>query len=253
MGNVRGYVADILTGNWIAPTIIVTTKDGRLLDGYHRCHAVIQADKSIPVIIVEGHESMVHAFDQGIQRSLSDILTVDGWTHTRDLQGAVNQACIAVRYAKTGKFKSQVFAINNNRALTNREKLAILDNHKDLQEHVIQVRALSVGATVTSSRGLAAMMRSVVATFDGLDEYDSFLTSVYHGEGIHKGEPEYQLRSRLLLAKNKGQSLNSSGKFGLWARAWNLSHAGEVSGTLHYSPIQMPFGTEEWAKNDKMA
>jgi len=61
---------------------IVVDNKGRLLDGQHRCHAVIRANKSIQTVLVTGVSPKVFdTIDQGAKRGFADIFHLCGVTN----------------------------------------------------------------------------------------------------------------------------------------------------------------------------
>lgn len=74
-------VADLENGRWgmETPTLIVIDRDGRMIDGGHRCEAVIQTGKPIPVIMVSNvAREAAETLDAGVMRSLLDQLVMRG-------------------------------------------------------------------------------------------------------------------------------------------------------------------------------
>lgn len=45
------FVDDMRHGRWTGPSVIYLDLAGRMLNGQHRCHAVIRSGLSIPVVI----------------------------------------------------------------------------------------------------------------------------------------------------------------------------------------------------------
>ena len=67
---VKAYAQDIIGGNWEqVGDPIRFNKSGKMIDGQHRCLAVIAAQKPIRVDIVRGiDDEALHAIDGGITR-----------------------------------------------------------------------------------------------------------------------------------------------------------------------------------------
>jgi hypothetical protein len=83
--------ASIARGEWMANgESIIVDADGNLLDGQHRCLAVILADQPISTLLVEGVDSAAFAtIDLGKQRSSSDLLAISGEAQSHDLSSAI--------------------------------------------------------------------------------------------------------------------------------------------------------------------
>jgi hypothetical protein len=114
--NVTKLAKDIDGGFWDPRKsgFIRFSRDGRLLDGQHRCQAVIQTGKSIIVHIVVVDDTI--GLDQGVNRTLSDQLKIHHHLDNRhecDLAAAVNKA------------------ICQSTPATDREQIETFHNHRD--------------------------------------------------------------------------------------------------------------------------
>lgn len=79
-GRVRALAAEIERGGWtFNGQPIIVDGDGNLLDGQHRCAAVVLAKKPVRTLIVRGVEREAFAtIDSGRSRSGADVLTAGG-------------------------------------------------------------------------------------------------------------------------------------------------------------------------------
>lgn len=70
----------ILAGRWkLNGASIVVDRKGRLLDGQHRCHAIVRANKPVRTVLVTGVSPEVFdTIDQGAKRSGADIFSLCG-------------------------------------------------------------------------------------------------------------------------------------------------------------------------------
>jgi hypothetical protein len=77
---VEMYASDISAGRWtLNGESIVVALTGDLIDGQHRCHAVVKAGKSIKSVVVRGVKAETQQqIDQGASRSVSDVLRMRG-------------------------------------------------------------------------------------------------------------------------------------------------------------------------------
>jgi hypothetical protein len=53
------YTDTMASGGWQQPSTIVLDAAGQLLDGWHRCHAVIASGMSIPINVSVSHQEYV--------------------------------------------------------------------------------------------------------------------------------------------------------------------------------------------------
>jgi len=76
---VQALAADILHGNYeLNGEGLQFDEDGRLINGQHRCSAVIAANKPIQSLVIRGIAKDVHIFDKARVRSTSDTLKCGG-------------------------------------------------------------------------------------------------------------------------------------------------------------------------------
>jgi hypothetical protein len=152
--------ATIARGEWMSngETIIVDT-DGNLLDGQHRCMAVIIAEQSIPTLLVEGVSSSAFAtIDLGKQRSASDLLAIAGEDRTHDLSSAI----------------TTLDMILNNRP--RRERLTFLQRQAFLSDHPELRRSVEVAqAGNFIARSVSAAVHYLAAQKYGPDFADKWI------------------------------------------------------------------------------
>jgi len=81
------YASDITSGRWLFnPQPIVFDTLGDLIDGQHRLHAVILANKGVDMVIMTGvPENSIGIIDFGKPRSASDILSIGGYESTTNV------------------------------------------------------------------------------------------------------------------------------------------------------------------------
>lgn len=72
---VSAYAQDMKNGAWeMNGEAIVIDRVGRLKNGQHRLHAVVQSGVTVPMLVVFGVDTDVTTYDRGRSRSASDIL-----------------------------------------------------------------------------------------------------------------------------------------------------------------------------------
>jgi hypothetical protein len=78
-GVVKKYALSMRSGNWqLSPDPICVDSKGILLNGQHRLHAVIEAAKTIPMLLMNGIKRETFAvMDRGAPRNFSDALGID--------------------------------------------------------------------------------------------------------------------------------------------------------------------------------
>jgi hypothetical protein len=85
------YARDMREGNWqTSGQAIQFDWDGRLIDGQHRCEAVIESGVTVKVIVVRGLDPRAReVIDTGAKRSPGDALRFAGFTNDPTLLAAV--------------------------------------------------------------------------------------------------------------------------------------------------------------------
>jgi len=76
---VSEYAIVIRNGDWqLTPQGVIISKDGRLLDGQHRLHAIVKSGVTVPMVVSEGVDEELYKYlDRGAARSTADALNED--------------------------------------------------------------------------------------------------------------------------------------------------------------------------------
>lgn len=212
---VAQYTADMAAGRWAlnGEPIIVAT-DGRLNDGQHRCWACIDANTSVPVVIMFGIDRDTRlTVDQGGARGAGDFLNMEG-IQNGALVAAIARMAIAY---EVGERRSLVAA---NRVTS-----------AEIRERVYSDAALAPSATFghtngNYSRNFAA--GSIIGfahyVFSRIDrnEAENFLSRVCRGDGLRIGDAAHTLREKLIA----GGKTSRDRKIKLIFQAWNFHRRG---------------------------
>ena len=88
--HVNFLAREIILNRWKLNGSTIVLNGERLIDGQHRLHAIIKANKPIETLIVEGLSSDVFdTIDAGKKRSSSDVLAIRGEKNTHNLAAAI--------------------------------------------------------------------------------------------------------------------------------------------------------------------
>jgi hypothetical protein len=89
-GRVSNYVHSITSGDWKenGEPIIINTS-GELVDGQHRCEAVVAAAKPIISYVVFQPRSEFASIDTGVSRSPGDIMSLGGYTKAHNTVASI--------------------------------------------------------------------------------------------------------------------------------------------------------------------
>lgn len=223
---VAAYASDMRAGKWhFNGDPIRIAKDGTLLDGQHRLHAVADAGIAVQMVVMRGlSPAQQHTMDTGIKRSLADTLKLRGEKYPSVLAGLLRSVALSDRLGKS----------NNKVTFTTSTLLALLDENPWLRDGVPLLRRVQLAAKlpVSVSGGLWFLFTQI----DGDDARD-FYTRLASDEGHYQGEPIYALR-KVLLTENEGaprvHRLPSRSMEALTIKAWNLYRTGGTVQVLRF-------------------
>jgi len=221
-GTVRRSVEN---GEWMLNgESIKISQNGYILDGQHRCRAVVETGISIPTLLVEGlPDESQDTMDTGKTRTLADILTIRGDVNTIGLSALIRKFLVSERYGFVAAFSSSMGSASYS--LTNRECLEWLDGNPWVRDYVQPGRTVSRATSAGSS-----MAGFLMRTFDNIDAEDSafFWGRVLDGVNLAEGHPIYTLRKTLRLLSENGKGERNQKYLGaLIIKAWNAYRSGD--------------------------
>lgn len=197
-GRVSQFARDILAGNWMLNgETIVFDENGRLLDGQHRLHAVIEAGIPVRMAVARNVPAAAMAtLDQGRPRGLGDVLQIDS-------QKNANLLAAIVRWV----YKYEHTAMQSQGPISHSELLVTLERHPKILDSVQMMTSLPrIGAPAP-----IGFVHYWGARTTSAAKADEFAHSLAHGSdmggnGLPAGHPIFLLRERLLrerLGKSK--------------------------------------------------
>lgn len=231
--------AAIKRGEWeLNGEAIKFDEDGKLLDGQHRLHAIIKADKGVQMVIVRGLAPIAQeTMDTGKKRSIADVLTLRGIPTAHMLGSALRSYW---RYKQDGEFHSGGIRY----APTNQELIALWEKNPGLLESVKTIGRLSQRSPLKTPTGARAI-HYVVAEKHGVEVADDFFEKLYDfGYGGPKTDPVIALRKRLLDSEGVRDTMHSRVKLALMVKAINAYLNGEEVNQLRWrvgGPKPEPF------------
>ena len=231
----EAYAADMMAGKWQwNGESIKFAADGALLDGQHRLAAIIEADVTIPMLVVRGLPNETQdTVDGGAKRRFSDVLALRG-------EGApVALAAITRRVTlwEAGARKSEGF-----RVTTNAQMLQTLEKYPWLRDitlpsvHVSKDSGLPVSVT-----GLCWWLFSQLNS----EDTDFFFGRLRDAQHLSKGDGIYELLRLLRESKNVRGERSLTYLTAITIKAWNAYRDGEKLGLLTFrrggaSPERFP-------------
>ncbi len=226
---VKKYAREILENRWSDNGVPITLDDkGHMLDGQHRCSAVVFADRSIPIILVYDVTDK-HAFatyDTGKARGLSDVLNMKNEGYYRAMASSLNLL---------HKYEGRTDAGLSKDRISNRAGLEILKKHPGLRESAAEAYGY------LGHMPKRFMRASVLVTVHYLGcllkprKTDEFFTALSTGADLSEGSPILTLREKLFRIK-RGEGLTIQEEEFAWViKAWNAYVADETPKFIRWS------------------
>lgn len=237
---VERYARDILADSWqFTGEAIQVDWDGNLINGQHRCHAVIMAEKSIKVLLITGLDPKTQSvIDVAIKRTAVDALRWAGFSG--DLTVISKMARIDTSWNSKGKITT---------ATTNGGFVFL--SHSETVDWVSQ----NDGAFVSARFGqqhyrVLGFTPSVLAFAHFLmSRVDDLACDIFWQELIDMktggvGDPRVTM-TRILRARRDDRSMLPDGLQLFYAmRAWNAWRSGDtlskMPSMLNNKPIEVP-------------
>lgn len=198
---------------------IKISRAGKLLDGQHRLHAVIESGKPVSMLTVRGLMPKTQAtVDDGFKRNLAHVLDISGEKHSTTLAFSLS---LLDRWAK-----DELHQIRSRSGHGPRrdECVAALKKHPDLRHYVAHKLTFNFGKTL-GSRGLFAFCWYICSK-NHPDTADMFYEQLSMGVAMGAEDPVYHLRERLLKSKLSDDPrlrLDTLQKVNLISSAWNAT------------------------------
>jgi hypothetical protein len=212
--NAEQIKADILSGRFeFNGESIVISDSGTLLDGQHRCSAVVETRTAIPAVLVFGpKESSRFTIDIGRPKSAANFLKMKGYTDSSSLAAAI---ALVIQFNKTG-----TVPINFTRA-TKTEIVTAADELRGIQHSIDAVQASTKKRL--GSRSILAFCHFALKKRSSKDAADEFMAKLIEGDGLRKGEPIFHARKRLI---EMDANARANSRVELIFRAWNAWRTG---------------------------
>jgi hypothetical protein len=207
-------------------------RDGALLDGQHRLHAIIQADQSADFIVVTGLEpDSIYVTDTGKPRSASDALHLRGEKDAHALAGACHwliiweQAHNLTRIGGSGRQFAPTIA----------DILRVLDKNPSLRHALPHGNRLRKSLT-----GGPSLWGFLAFLLQGIDPEDAafFFERLLDGADLKGDSPLLLLRKRLTERRpgQAGAPMPPREIGALTIKAWNFYREGKSIAQLSWRP-----------------
>lgn len=209
------YAADMAAGRWVFNGEAVIVSDtGELNDGQHRMQAIVDANLSIPLLVVFGVPRATRStVDQGTARTASDYLAMDD---VKNAAAAAGIARVVMAYERQdGR------GIGTMRDFTNAEVVRRVRADNEIivaAEYAQRVAKYCKRLLVPSLSGSCFYLMSEVCPQDAR----TYLDQVCVGENIKRGDPAFAVRSALDNVPGTARAVRLEVVF----RGWNAFRQG---------------------------
>lgn len=189
---VSRYAGAMSRGEWVFNgDAIRFDKEGNILDGQHRLHAVIDSDSEIEQLVVKGIERSAFAtIDENKPRTAADTLAVVGEKYATELASSLR----LVHQMEIGEMDQLGYG---NNSPTNTQILELLDRHPGVRDSVDFSTSLYAAKAPVLPKSIIAFCHY---TFQEVDHKAAieFLEKVMTGHGIEEGDAAGKLRDVLI-------------------------------------------------------
>jgi len=201
---------------------IIFDKNGVLKDGQHRLHAVIKAKHSYQAVIVSGVETdVMETIDIGKNRTLGDILYLNGYTSVNLLASTAKAIIIYNRRQQKGT--------QSSKRVDNGVGLGYVSKHyKTLKQYINVAQKINQKSTRANSATFVALALHIVAKGKPpTDLHEEFIKKIT-GVSVLEGTASAWFFSLQQKAKKDRIRLNEYWKVGILIQAWNLLVQGDA-------------------------
>jgi hypothetical protein len=229
------YANDIINGRWKENTgeSIKISKTGLILDGQHRLHAIIKANKPVLMLIISGIEdSAFDVIDTGSSRNASDVFKI------ADVQNGSTIPSIIQFYNLLNDGKKPNTQIN--RKSTNGMLLEQYNDNPEFWQNIAR-QAHSMYKSFAK-----ILVPSFIGGFHAYfykinpERAESFMKQLTTGIDV-ENNTIVLLRNKLMQDKMSNRKMQSSYKMALIIKTWNCFIRGESIKVLKFDSVRDEF------------
>ncbi len=215
------YARDMRDGRWLETGDAIRVGPDGMIDGQHRCHAVVAS--GVPIVTwlaTVDRTELYDVIDSGNVRDRGDTLSAytGAYTATASLVSAVY--AIECRSYSIGAAGAQAYGRPTNSATRAR----YLSNRPRFDAAIVAAK------DVSRLRGAGTLGPSLSWYVHG-DAVDAFLRGVANGENLRRGDPALAIRNRILTSTRAPTPTKL---------AWWLRAAGAAAGGADLMRCQTP-------------
>lgn len=242
-GRVTQYARAMANGQWtLSNDAICIDTEGTLLNGQHRLNAVIQADVTVPMLVMTGvaTEHMRH-MDRGVPRSTSDTLRMMGETQTPPLAALLRVIWV---------YENSTLALMKSTIINDDEIIATLEAHPEARDSVRAAYRNRIDAPPTP----VAFVHWLIAQKNGAEVADMFINQVATRANEPLRSPVHAVANRLAEARRERTRPSTVEYAYLLMKGWNYWATGKQVSKMSMTPkagseITIPEPVE-WSNED---
>lgn len=218
--NAEDLAADIANKRWeFNGESIVVSKNGKLLDGQHRCEQVVNTGKAIETVIVFGPRDQARfTIDTGKSKTVSNFLSMKGKLYTAALGPAINYA---LQWREHGRIVTGGGAGRGVQPPTKAQIIAAADELSGIDA---SVEVTSSSMKTVKSHAVLAFCHFAFSRRANRTLADEFMTKLIDGDGLRKGDPILYCRNRLI---GMGRGVRADIRSELIFKCWNAWRNGQ--------------------------
>ncbi|WP_461129719.1 hypothetical protein [Spirosoma aerophilum] len=210
---------------------IKVSASGRILDGQHRLHAIVQSDTTQQMIILYNvPDENFSVMDTGRVRQAADVLSIAGFSDTKTTAATARMLINYERSSIAATMKSQ--GRKESSVVTHQDILEYTSSH-DLTPYLSKAVAWHKTLAIYS-KAEYAFFYCILSRVEP-DQAVLFLNAVSSGAQLEIDSPMYALRKKLTEYKMNKLNLSPSERFALTIKAWNLYRAKKTVKTLVFN------------------
>jgi hypothetical protein len=233
MMSIRKFADDMRNGRWQQNgETIKFDREGRLIDGQHRLHAIILANVSVELLVVSGLEPIAQqTIDIGQLRSSGQIASLLG------VRNATEKAALAAALIKYQKYPDLIWSASAPVSKTEIVNF-ILDNEMEMAEALsCTYQAKAAVRMPRTPYGVLAF--NVLATY-GEGEWLKYHDRVIDGVGLQSFDPRLILRNYMMRRESSHTSWTTQQQIGVVIKSWNMWRMGKPVKQLFFRQNELP-------------
>lgn len=251
--HVKRLADDMRLGFWVVNgESIKINRAGEVVDGQHRLHACIKADKEFATLVVRDlptDEQVQYTTDSGRRRSIGDALKIRGESYTHEIAGG-----IAFQYRFLTRSLHRLDAPSVPVALKLMDRFGGDPDGPGFRHSAARVSKLRHQGRVSVSGSLATWGHFVFGELErrngvakGTNE--AFWEGLYLGVELIEDDPRLHLRNRFIDHSSPlktARTMSRSEMIALTIKAWNRFADGQTMSTnalrwVQVGPTKEPF------------